>query len=251
MCTVVILHRPGHDWPLLLATNRDEMIHRPWRPPGRHWPDRPDVVAGLDELAGGSWLGINDTGVVAAIMNREGALGPADGKRSRGEIVLEALDHADASAAVRALKNLNGTAYRPFNLIVADNRDAAWVRSAGDGTIIVRSVAVGHSMIAAREMNDMSHARIRTYLPRLKATADPDPAADDWAGWEGWESLMASTETTPEVGPRGAMAMAPIDGYGTVSGSLIALPAPGVAARPIWRFCPGRPGTVEYQDVEF
>jgi hypothetical protein len=248
MCTVVILHRPGHDWPLLLATNRDEMADRPWRPPGRHWPDRPDVVAGLDELAGGSWLGINDTGVVAAIMNREGALGPAAGKRSRGEIVLEALDHADASLAIRALKGLDGAAYRPFNLIVADNRDAAWLRSAGDGSIVVKSVAAGHSMITAREMNDMSHARIRTYLPRLKATADPDPAGNDWGDWE---TLMASTETTPDAGPRGAMAMAPIDGYGTVSGSLIALPAPGVAARPIWRFCPERPGTAPYQDVGF
>jgi hypothetical protein len=162
--------------------------------------------------------------------------------------VLEALDHADASAAVRALKGLDGNAYRPFNLIIADNRDAAWLRSGGDGTIIVKSVAPGHSMITAREMNDMSTARIRTYLPRLKATADPDPAGNDWVDWE---TLMASTETTAEDGPRGAMAITPVDSYGTVSGSLIALPAPGVAARPIWRFCPGRPGTVKYQDVGF
>ena len=41
MCTVVILRRPGHDWPLLLAGNRDEMKGRPWKPPARHWPDRP------------------------------------------------------------------------------------------------------------------------------------------------------------------------------------------------------------------
>ena len=54
MCTVVILRRPGHDWPLILATNRDEMTDRPWRPPGRHWPDRAEVTAGRDELAGGT-----------------------------------------------------------------------------------------------------------------------------------------------------------------------------------------------------
>ena len=40
---------------------------RPWKAPARHWPDRPNVVAGLDELAGGSWLGMNDEGVVAAV----------------------------------------------------------------------------------------------------------------------------------------------------------------------------------------
>ena len=86
MCTLVILRRPAHDWPVLIAANRDEMRDRPWRPPARHWPDRPEVVAGLDELAGGSWLGINDHGVVAGILNRVGSLGPAPNKRSRGEL---------------------------------------------------------------------------------------------------------------------------------------------------------------------
>jgi uncharacterized protein with NRDE domain len=85
MCTVVILRRPGHDWPLLLAANRDEMRGRPWSPPGRHWPDRPATRAGLDHEAGGSWLGVNDSGVVVAILNRRGSLGTAEGKRSRGD----------------------------------------------------------------------------------------------------------------------------------------------------------------------
>src|SRR5207248_2606717 len=123
MCTLVILRRPNHDWPVIIGANRDEMIDRPAKPPGRHWADRAEVVAGLDLLAGGSWLGINDWGVAAAILNRHGSLGPADGLRSRGELVLEALDHADAAAAAAALSQLNTAAYRSFNLIVADNRD--------------------------------------------------------------------------------------------------------------------------------
>ena len=70
MCTAVILYRPGHPWPLVFAANRDEMASRPWLAPGRHWPDRPEVVAGLDREAGGSWLGINDDGVLAGVLNR-------------------------------------------------------------------------------------------------------------------------------------------------------------------------------------
>ena len=57
MCTLVIARRPQDDWPVLIAANRDEMVDRPWQPPARHWPERPDIVAGHDELAGGSWLG--------------------------------------------------------------------------------------------------------------------------------------------------------------------------------------------------
>jgi uncharacterized protein with NRDE domain len=62
MCSVVLLLRPGHDWPVIVGANRDEMADRPWAAPARHWPDRPHVVAGLDKLAGGSWLGSTTMG---------------------------------------------------------------------------------------------------------------------------------------------------------------------------------------------
>ena len=48
MCTLILLYRPDHSWPLLLAGNRDELRDRPALPPARHWEDRPEVVAGLD-----------------------------------------------------------------------------------------------------------------------------------------------------------------------------------------------------------
>ena len=150
MCTVVILRRPDHDWPVLMAANRDEMAGRPWDPPGRHWPDRENVVAGIDQLAGGTWMGLNDEGVVAGILNRKDLLGPDDLLRSRGEIVLEALDHADAADAADALSNLDGGSYRSFNLVVADNRDAFWIRSKGEaagGRVDVVEIPVGISML--------------------------------------------------------------------------------------------------------
>ena len=70
MCTFVILRRPGSDWPVIIGANRDEMKDRPWQPPDRHWQDREDVLAGKDDLAGGTWLGINDSGLVAGVLNR-------------------------------------------------------------------------------------------------------------------------------------------------------------------------------------
>ena len=78
--------------------------------PARHWPDRPHVRGGLDVAGGGTWLGLNDDGVVAAVLNRRGTLGPEPGKRSRGELVLEALDHAEATRAADALRALDPAA---------------------------------------------------------------------------------------------------------------------------------------------
>src|SRR5271155_5180323 len=143
MCTLVILRRPEHVWPVIIGANRDEMIGRPAAPPARHWPDRPEVIAGLDRLAAGSWLGINDWGVAAAVLNRHGSLGPAAGRRSRGELVLEALGHADATDAAMALSHLDPDAYRTFNLIVADNRDGFWLRHADTRQVEIRPLKEG------------------------------------------------------------------------------------------------------------
>ncbi|MXW90879.1 MAG: NRDE family protein [Rhodospirillaceae bacterium] len=256
MCTVVILRRSGHRWPLLLAANRDEMKDRPWRPPDRHWPDRPWVVAGIDLEAGGTWLGMNDDGVAAAVMNRTASLGPAADKRSRGELVLDALDSADAADAVERLRHLDGNAWRPFNLVVADNRDAFWLRSRGGaagGRVESFPLPEGLSMLTARERNDRASSRIDRYLDRFADALPPDPDAfgGDWAEWR---ALMADTERGSDGAPDSAMCIDTDFGFATTSGSLIALPAAGTKtagrpASPVWNFSAGPPATCPYEPV--
>jgi hypothetical protein len=246
MCTVVLLVRPGHDWPLLLGANRDEMGDRPWDPPGRHWPDRPEVIGGRDKLAGGSWLGLNDHGVVACVLNRRHTLGRDPDKRSRGELVLEALDHADAVDAAGALADLAPDSYRGFNLVVADNRDAYWLRNEA-GKITVTELPPGISMLTAVDRNDRTHPRVARNLPRFEAAPPPDPASGDWSAWT--EVLASPAAAEPED----AMTILPVrpGGFGTVSSALIALPArPSRRIRPVFRFAAGRPGEAPYRPVE-
>jgi uncharacterized protein with NRDE domain len=250
MCTMVVLSRPGHDWPLLLAANRDEMIGRPWQAPARHWPDRPEVVAGLDELAHGSWFGLNDHGVAAGVLNRFGTLGPAPGQRSRGELVLEALDHADAAAAAAALADLDPRAYRPFNMIVADNHHAFWLRHAdpsGRERVSVHSLAPGLAMIAAGDLDERETPRLRRYRPRFAAAPAPDPDRGDW---DAWAALLADTETTPHDGPAGAMRFLTERGFATVSSALLALPAAGRrGVKPIFRFRAWQPKASPWESI--
>src|SRR5579863_1402850 len=198
MCTLVILRRPEHEWPVVIGANRDEMIDRPALPPGRHWPDRAEVVAGLDLSAGGSWLGINDWGVAAAILNRHGSLGPAAGLRSRGELVLEALDHADAVAAAAALAHLDPAAYRSFNLIIADNRDAFWLRHDGSGRITARPLDDGLSLVAGGDVNAMTTPRLALARPRFRAAPAPDPDREEWSAWQ---DLLGDATVPPGASP--------------------------------------------------
>lgn len=254
MCTLVLLRRPGHPWPVLLAANRDEMINRPWRGPGRHWADRPETLAGLDQTAGGSWLGLNDHGVVAAILNRKGSLGPAADKRSRGELVLEALDHADAVSAAEALADLNPAAYRSFNLIVADNRDAYWISNPGEAAtpaVAIMPIPEGLSMATAYDLNDPRSPRITRHLGDLQEAAAPDPETGNWAAWQA--ILARSAATDPQAAAEAAMTVE-LGAFQTVSSSLIALPAAPESlgrepAKPVWLFAAGRPDRALYQAV--
>ncbi len=251
MCSLIILRRPGHRWPVLIAANRDEMSDRPWLPPARHWRDRPELIAGRDVLAGGAWLGLNDWGVVCGVLNRLNTLGPAPGRRSRGELPLEALDHADAGSAAAALADLDPQAYRPFNLIVADGRDGYWICCRHDdaslGRIEVTPLPDGLSMITAYDLNDESSPRTRRYRPRFAAAAVPDPERGDW---QSWIALLADRSADPDAGPGGAMTVITPSGFGTVCASLIALPDRRLhPLRPIWLFAAGRPGEVPFTPV--
>ena len=242
MCTLVILRRPGHDWPLIVAANRDEMAERLSDPPGRHWPDASHVTAGRDRTAGGTWLGVNDDRMVAGVLNRHGSLGQEAGKRSRGELPLEALSHGEAEAAAEALAHLDGSAYRSFNLIVGDVNRAFWISGNGrDPKVSVHEIEPGLSMVTAHDLNDDTSARIGRYRPLFEAAPPPEPArgAD---GWDAWVALMSEFKEWQGGSERDSMAFTTDFGFQTVSSSLIALPKPfDPALKPQWLFCPGRP----------
>ncbi len=237
MCTVITLQRPGHAWPLLLAANRDERLDRPWDAPGAYWPGRPGVVAGRDRAGGGSWMGINRHGLVSAVLNRPGSLGPAPGKRSRGELPLMALEHRTAGDAAAAIAALDGSAYRSFNLVLAD-RGAVWfVRNDDGGALAASLLDPGLHMVTAHDPDDRGSPRVARHLPRFRAGAAPQPP--DWAGWC---RLLAD-----DAGPREAsLSVPPLDGFGTACASLVALPATG---QPMWMFAPGMAGHTRFEPV--
>jgi hypothetical protein len=247
VCTVVSLHRPGHTWPLLLAANRDEMQNRPWQEPARHWPDHPGVVAGRDQEAGGTWLGVNDQGVAAAILNRVGSLGPADDKKSRGILPLLALDQNNANEAAQAVCALDGSDFRPFNMVIADAGGAIWIRWAGvepDGHPTAQAIPEGLHMLTAFDLDDRVSPRVTRHLPLFRAAPVPDPDQDLWDGWIDRLADRSRDDTNIESG---AVLIEAPGGFATVSSSLIALAEePG---RTIWKFAAGAPDKAPFLPV--
>lgn len=168
---------------------------------------------------------------------------------------MEALDHADAATAIEALTHLSPGAYRPFNLVVADNQDAFWLRNTG-ASIDTAPIPEGLSMITAYDLNDETSPRIGAFLPRFKSASAPDPATGDWRDWQnllanGLHEAGSGVSKDSESGQLAAMNIETDIGFGTVSSSLVALPAiESEDAKPIWLFANGRPGTTPYEPVE-
>ena len=82
MCLIVVGWRVAPAYPLVVAANRDEFYARPTAVAAR-WPQAPQVIAGRDLEAGGTWLGITESGRFAAVTNvREPGQPP--GRYSRG-----------------------------------------------------------------------------------------------------------------------------------------------------------------------
>jgi hypothetical protein len=226
---------------LLLAANRDEMLGRPWLPPAAHWPEQQGVVGGLDCLAGGTWLAVNQHGVAAGVLNRTGSLGPAADRRSRGELPLLALRHPTAAQAAAALAVLDAGDWRPFNLVVADAAGAFILQGLGEGAPYVQAMSPGLHIVASTAPDDMSHPRIARHLPRFAAC--PAPVPPDWGGWP---ALLADAD-----GPlHAALNVPPTSGFGTSSSALLALPDPGRtgAARALL-FAAAPPGQAPYMMV--
>jgi uncharacterized protein with NRDE domain len=123
MCTLIVLHRLVPGTPLVVAANRDEYLDRPSEGPALRTTAFGPVVAPSDLRAGGTWLGLNAEGVFAAVTNLR-CPEPDPDRRSRGLLVMDALSKGSAAESVAALRALPERAYNPFNLLIADSREA-------------------------------------------------------------------------------------------------------------------------------
>jgi len=124
MCLLVLAWRVQPNCPLLLAANRDELYDRP-AAPAQFWPEAPQLLAGRDLLAGGTWLGVTRDGRFAAVTNYREARTVTPPPRSRGELARDyLLGGASAGQYVHSLPALAAD-YAGFNLLCGD-RDALW-----------------------------------------------------------------------------------------------------------------------------
>lgn len=111
MCLIALAWQADARYQLVLAANRDEFRARPSTRLG-WWPDHPDLLGGRDETGGGTWLAVSRRGRFAALTNIRNPLLPRTGKRSRGELVVDACLARPHAA--------DKSEYGGYNLLIGD-----------------------------------------------------------------------------------------------------------------------------------
>jgi len=195
MCTLIVCRNVFRFYPLVVAANRDERLHRPSSGPSFRDGQR-KILNPVDDVFGGTWIGVNDAGVVAAVTNRP-AVPHVSGRISRGTLVGIALSRGSAAQGLSAVMDLSGTIYNGFHLAIVDGRDGYLVVGHGDrfaaepiadGVTIVTGEGYGpeHSE-RARRIEALMRTHVRRCPPRPAAFA-PVLELHDRSGDEAGES---------------------------------------------------------------
>jgi uncharacterized protein with NRDE domain len=121
MCLVVIALGVADQYPLLLAANRDERHARPTQS-AAWWPEQPHVFGGRDLLAGGTWLGVDRRGRIAAVTNVRDSE-PRAAPRSRGELPAGYLAIGEPAARYALRLGAAAADFAAFNLLLYDGQE--------------------------------------------------------------------------------------------------------------------------------
>ena len=228
MCTLAVYFRVFPEYPLVIAANRDELLSRPATAPGILDPDG-EVFGGRDEVCGGTWFGVNRSGVAAALLNRRSAAPPDPSKRSRGLLCLEALRYRAADEARGWIAVERAATYNPFNLLVAD-ASASWVATTFHDEIGVSDLRPGLHLLTNLDLNDPTCPRIAGSYRSFAALLDSgQPRPRDPEFTERLREILSSHDMaldprSPELGNSLCLHLGD---YGTCSSTLAFLHASG------------------------
>jgi uncharacterized protein with NRDE domain len=248
------------DAPLIVAANRDERLDRPAVPMTVLRDREPRILGGRDKLAGGTWLAVNEYGVVAGLTNQPSAEGRDPTKRSRGELPLAFAAHRSAAEAVAAVRSeIDPAAYNPCWMLVGDREALFSIGISGGSEPAVERLGPGLHVLENAPLR--SESAKADFVRALVTDALAGRAADDGAGTiTALETVLGNhepavsqprTDATGRVWPASlSAACVHADGYGTRSGMIVSVPASAAdGGVPRVLVADGRPCEVPMQDM--
>ncbi|NJP38876.1 NRDE family protein [Alkalicoccus luteus] len=121
LCIIGVMYNEHPDYQLVLAANRDEFKSRPT---ARPFFREEGMLAGKDEMKGGTWLGINRSGRFAAVTNIRSGQPLEAPAFSRGELVPAWVNDDDFDSYIARRDETDG-----FNLLYGTMENLFYVNN--------------------------------------------------------------------------------------------------------------------------
>ena len=225
---IVLAWKARAGLPLVVAANRDEWRERPTQP-AHWWADHPDLFAGRDLQAGGTWMGITRDGRFAAVTNFRDPSDKRTTARSRGELVTDFL-LGDASGEAFAGKlAARAGEYNGFNLLMGDGR-SLWYFGSRSGR--AHAVEPGIHALSNHVLDEPwpKVVRAREAMARAMGSEDIAPSLFDFLA----DRQGAADSALPQTGVglawerRLSSALITGEDYGTRASTLLAVDGAGL-----------------------
>jgi uncharacterized protein with NRDE domain len=242
MCLLVVAWHHTEGWPLVVGANRDEFLDRPATAITILRDAGPRILGGRDERAGGTWLAVNEHGVVCGLTNRPVADGPDPSRRSRGRLPLVAAEAGTAEEGAEMLAaEASAGAYNPAWLLVGDRQSLYYVAVDHDGASEPEHLGPGIHVLENTALGAPSVKvdHVRSALSRAAMTGNPL--------WEALPRVLRDhTVIDTADGPAPCVHT---DGYGTRSSALVRVGNDDSQA-PVLLVADGPPCTTPFVDAQ-
>lgn len=234
MCLIIAAWHAHPDYPLVVAANRDEHFARPTAP-AHWWPDEPNILAGRDLTARGTWLGITHDGRFAALTNYRDPQLRREHAPSRGALVRDCL--VSLAPARAALANVSAASqhYAAFNLFIGDGRSLG-----------IHESAAGRTRMLDPGIHALSNHLLDTPWPKVTLARERfERALETPLSDEAFLALLRDDQPAADVdlpvtgvGIEWERMLSPVfvraPGYGTRSSTLLIVRADGEARMREW-----------------
>lgn len=160
MCLIVFALDCHPRYRLVMAANRDEYFDRPTAP-AAFWEDAPQVLAGRDLLAGGTWLGVTRGRRLAAVTYYREPSAAVRQLPSRGKLAADFLSGSLAPEEYRERLRPEEVNYGGFNLLFGDDSGLFYHTNRGDVSL---RVAAG--------IHGLSNGLLDTPWPKVSAARE-------------------------------------------------------------------------------
>lgn len=251
MCLILFSYDDHPTYQLVVAANRDEFYERPTAP-AAFWEDHPHVLAGRDEKAGGTWMGVTRHARWAAITNYRDPSTRREDARSRGHLVGDFLkEPSEPDEYLRRVAD-EANRYNGFNLLVGTPDELGYY-SNRDGA--VRMLEPGLYGLS-NHLLDTGWPKVERGRKKMRRVLDEDEVAPESLLDVLYDTAKPDDERLPDtgVGLAGERVLSPMfiqsDSYGTRSSTVLMIDRTGHVTFVERTFEEGQPSMTQRYDFD-